>query len=81
MFKCYNRPFLQMLKFSSRYGHYKNVTFCSYSRTCHQNTKKNLKIKVIAIDNEEKTLFVLHMTVKSIVTMMQFRALFTWKKE
>lgn len=29
MFKCYDRPFLQMLKFSSRYGLYKNVTFAA----------------------------------------------------
>lgn len=42
---------------------------------------KNLKIKVIAVDNKEKTLFVLHMTVKLIVIVIQFRVLFTWKEE
>lgn len=65
-----------MLKFSSRYGHYKNVTFCYYSVTCHQITKIWGK-KVISIDNKEKPLFVLHTIVKLIGIVIQFRVLFT----
>lgn len=42
---------------------------------------KTLKIKVIAVDNKEKPLLTLLMTVKLIVTLIEFRVLFTWEEE
>lgn len=69
-----------MLKISSRYGHYKNVTFCDCSFTCHQNTKLQ-KIKGIAVKNKEKPLLISLMTIKLIVTLIQFRVLCAWEKE
>lgn len=77
MFKCYDRPFLQMLKFSSRYGLYKNVTFAAILLHVTRIQKSEEEKKVISIDNEEKPLFVLHMTVKLIGIVIQFRVLFT----
>ena len=42
---------------------------------------KTLKIKVIAVDNKEKPFLMLLMTVKLIVTLIEFRVLFTWVEE
>lgn len=41
---------------------------------------KTLKIKVIAVKNKEKPLLILLMTIKLIVTLIQFRVLCTWEK-
>lgn len=42
---------------------------------------KTLKIKVIAVKNKEKPLLILLMTIKLIVTLIQFRVPCAWKKE
>lgn len=42
---------------------------------------KTLKIKVIDVDNKEKPLLTLLMTVKLIVIPLEFRVLFTWEEE
>lgn len=70
-----------MLKISSRYGHYKNVTFYYCSFTCHQNTKLWKNKRYSCEKNKEKQLLILLMTIKLIVTLIQFRVLCTWEKE
>lgn len=47
----------------------------------HVTRIQTLKIKVIAVDNQEKPLLILLMTVKLIVTLMQFRVLFNWEEK
>lgn len=42
---------------------------------------KTLKIKVIAVDNKEKPFLILLMTVKLIVTLIEFSVLFTREEE
>lgn len=47
----------------------------------HVTRIQTLKIKVIAVDNKEKPLLILLMTVKLIVTLTQFRVLFSWEEK
>lgn len=43
--------------------------------------RKSERKKVVSIDNKEKPLFVLHMIVKLIGIVIQFRVLFTQEEE
>lgn len=47
----------------------------------HVTRIQNSENKVIAVDNKEKPFLMLLMTVKLIVTLIEFRVLFTWEEE
>lgn len=47
----------------------------------YKTPKKKKIIKGIAVKNKEKPLLILLMTIKLIVTLIQFRVLCAWEKE